>query len=213
MGLKGLFFKDEPENGTPTSAEPKAGNKTPAPQPIQAMPVTSQMVSNMTGVADEKFVEMLMGVIAQNNIPGQDYFEFKQTIDAMASLSIDERTKFLTIFTTFNLQGCTKETLLTSIDKYISVVNAEHANFNAELQSQRESTVTSKINEIENAKKKLEALNKEIVEANTFIMTASQEVQNAEIKLQMTEGNFKRSVEKVIGLLTSDKDKINAYIQ
>ena len=212
----GLFLKDDPEREAKKASEKEAKLAAKAakatPQPL-SIPVTSQIVTNMTGVADEKFVEMLMGIISQNNIPGQDYFEFKQTLDAMNALPIDERTKFLTIFTTFQLQGCKKENLLSSIDKYIAVVQAEEENFNAELTSQRNSTVTNKLEQIETARQKVEQLNKEITEANNFIITTAQEVQNTELKLQMTETNFKKSVEKVVGILSSDKDKINSYIQ
>ena len=213
----GLFLKDDPdaEAKKAAKAEAKANKSKPveAPKPIQPIIPTTHTVSSMTGVADEKFVEMLKGVIADNNIPGQDYFEFKQSLDALASLPLDERTKFITIYTTFKLQGCEKNTLMSSIDKYISIVQSEEKNFNAELASQRGANVTGKTAQVEEAKKKLEALNKEIAETNTFIITASQEIQNAELKLQMTENSFKKSVEKVVAMLQDDKDKINSYIQ
>ncbi|MFA5153275.1 MAG: hypothetical protein WC554_11995 [Clostridia bacterium] len=217
----GLFFKDNPELDAKKTAEKdakkasKSVTKTASsiPQPIQPVQITSQIVSNLTGVADEKFVEMLMDVIAKNNIPGQDYFEFKQTLDAMNSLPGDEKTKFLTIYTMFQLQGCKKETLLSSIDKYVSVVKAEEVNFDIELESQKNISVTTPLAQIEEARKKLDELNKQISELNTFIITSSQEVQNSELKLQMTETNFKKSIEKVVGLLLADKDKINSYIQ
>ena len=213
----GLFLKDDPEveakKATAKAAKKTKTVDTSIPQSIQPIIPTTHSVSSMTGVADEKFVEMLKGVIADNNIPGQDYFEFKQSLDALASLPLDERTKFITIYTTFKLQGCSKEVLTSSIDKYISIVQNEEANFNAELASQRNANVTGKTAQIQDAQKKLEDLNKQIAETNTFIITASQEVQNAELKLQMTENSFKKSVEKVVGMLEDDKKKINSYIQ
>ena len=213
----GLFLKDDPEveakKATAKAAKKSKTAETSVPQPIQPIIPTTHSVSNMTGVADEKFVEMLKGVIADNNIPGQDYFEYKQSLDALASLPLDERTKFITVYATFKLQGCTKDVLTSSIDKYISLVQNEEKNFNAELASQRNSNVTGKTAQIQDAQKKLEDLNKQIAETNTFIITASQEVQNAELKLQMTENSFKKSVEKVVGMLQADKDKINSYIQ
>jgi len=214
----GIFFKEDAEAVAKkiSAKEAKAAEKTAknaSPIVPQSIPMTSQIVSQMTGVADEKFVDMLMGVIAQNNIPGQDYFEFKQTIDAMASLPIDERTKFLTVFTTFQVQGCKKDTLISSIDKYASIVKAEESNFDVELDAQRTSTVTNQLSQVEKAREKVNELNIQISELNNFIITTSQEVQNAELKLQMTNTNFKKSVEKVVGLLMTDKEKINSYIK
>ena len=217
----GIFLKDDPDaeakklKAKEVKEAAKAAKSAPksVPQPVQPITVTSQMLSNMAGAPNEKFVAMLMDVIAKNNIPGQDYFEFKQTLDAMASLPGDERTKFLTIATMFQLQGCTKETLTSSIDKYISVVKAEEINFDAELEAQRNVSVTAKLAKIDEVRKQVDELNKQISDANAFVVTTSQEVQNAELKLQMTETDFKKSLEKVIGTLLSDKDKINSYIQ
>lgn len=215
----GLFLKDDPQVEAKKAAKIAAKNakskpvEISKPQPIQPVYASTQMVTNMTGVADEKFVDMLKKVIEDNNIPGQDYFEYKQSLDALASLPLDERTKFITIYATFKLQGCTKDVLLSSIDKYILVVQNEETNFNTQLSEERNANVTSKTGQIEDAKTKLEELNKQIAETNTFIITASQEVQNAELKLQMTENSFKKSVEKVVGMLQADKDKINVYIQ
>lgn len=211
----GLIFKDDPEREAKKVAEKAAKNaKKKIETPVFTIPqVTPQTVSNMAGVADDKFVEMLWGVISQNNIPGQDYFEFKQAIDAMAALPIDEKNKFLMTFTIFQSQGCKKEVLLASIDKYIHLVEREKASFEAEFQTQRNEKVNVKIAQIEEAKKKLELLNKQIMETNNFILTTSQEVQQEEMKLQMTGANFSKSVEKVLGIFQSDKDKINNYIQ
>ena len=215
----GLFLKDDPEAEAKKAAKLAAKNakskpvEISKPQPIQPMYASAQVVTNMTGVADEKFVEMLKKVITDNNIPGQDYFEFKQSIDALANIPLDERTKFITVYATFQLQGCKKDVLLSSIDKYVSIVQSEEADFNSQLASQRNLNVTSKTTQVQDAQKKLDELNKQIAETNTFIITASQEIQNTELKLQMTENSFKKSVEKVVSMLTSDKDKINSYIQ
>jgi len=215
----GIFLRDDPEAEAKKAAAKLAkANKSKSvepskPQPIQPMYASTQTVSNMTGVADEKFVEMLKKVIADNNIPGQDYFEFKQSLDALANIPLDERTKFITVYATFQLQGCKKDVLLSSIDKYISIVQNEEKDFDVQLATQRNENVTAKTTQVQEAQKKLEDLNKEIAETNTFIITASQEIQNAELKLQMTENAFKKSIEKVVGILNADKDKINSYIQ
>jgi hypothetical protein len=211
----GLFLKDTPESLAKKTAKEEAKKIKAASKPIEMTPqfvITQQTVANMAGIADDKFVEMLWSVISQNNIPGQDYFEFKQALDAMASLPIDEKNKFLTTFMIFNSQGCKKETLLSSLERYESLIKKEQANFAAEFESQRGEKVNSKLTKIEEAKRKVEELNKQITEANTFILTASSEAQQEEMKLQMTNANFNKSAEKVLSLLESDKEKINNYI-
>jgi hypothetical protein len=210
----GLFLKDDPEKEAKKQAEKEAKKaaKTLKTEPVSQFTVTPQSVTNMAGVADEKFVQMLWSVIEQYNIPGQDYFEFKQAIDAMAALPIDEKSKFLTTFTIFNSQGCKKESLLLSLEKYMKVIQKEISSFAAEFEAQRNEKVNAKLAQIEEAKRKVEELNKQILEANNFILTASQEAQQEEMKLQMTSANFNKSAEKVLSVLESDKEKINNYI-
>ena len=206
----GLIFK-EPK-------QPKEKKATKVEQPVPAIQpehpyVASQTVNNIAGVADDTFVKRLWQAIAENHKPGQDYFEFKQSLDAMASLPIDEKNKFLSVFMIFKQQGCKKETITSSIDVYENVIKKEQATFAEEYEATHTEKVKSKQAQIEEAKKKVEDLNKQIVDANTFILTASQEAQQDELKLQMMSANFNQSAEKVLASLESDKNKINTYIQ
>ena len=202
MGLGFKIFKDSPKDDK--------GSHEVIPQ-IQ--PVTQQTAASMAGIPDEKFVEMLWAVISQNNIPGQDYIEFKQAVDSMASLPIDEKSKFLTTFSIFQSQGCKKETLISSIDKYVNMIKGEQASFMSEFEAQRNIKVTSKLAQVEEAKRKVEQLTKEISDANAFVLTASQEAQQEEMQLNITAANFNTSVDRVLAAFESDKNKINTYIQ
>jgi cob(I)alamin adenosyltransferase len=206
MNLKGIFIKDDGD----TKPEKPAKTATPVPPIISTV---QQTASNLAGVADDKFVTILWQAIADNNIPGPDYFEFKQIVDSMVALAIDEKTKFITTYMGFKAQGCTKETLLSSIDSYIKVIKNEQSNFATQMESQLNEKVRGKQAQIEESKKKVEELNKQIMEANNFILTASQEAQQEELKIQMTGANFNQSAERVLSALESDKNKINTYLQ
>ena len=203
--LKGLIFKED------TTAT------TPATQSVAGSPVTtvpSPVVSTVSvqGVVDNKFVDMLEGVIKQNNIPGQDYFEFKEAVENMKSLPMDEKTKFQTVHSVLSLQGCKKDILLSSIDTYVGVINKEKANFDAEMKSAYAQKVQSKLNEVENAKKELESFSKKLAELNSIIQSKSQEAQQEEMQIRATESNFKASADVIISEMISDKEKINNYI-
>jgi hypothetical protein len=177
-----------------------------------SVPASFLNQSTTTGVPDEKFVTLLMKVIADNNLPGLDYFEFKQAVDAMSTAQIDEKTKFMTIFVVYSQQGCKKEDLLSSLDKYVSLIKNEVKQFDTELNSQRNEKVQAKLAQVEETKKKVAELTKAIADANSFILKASQEAQQEALNLQIIDSNFKKSAEKVLGLLQNDKEKINNYI-
>lgn len=210
MGFMDLIFKADEQTVQPISPEQKP---KPTGLPVQNVPVQGFTPPTVNGVADDKFVKMLEGVISDNNIPGLDYFEFKQAVDNMKSLPIDESTKFLTVYSILLGQGCTKEVLLNSIDKYVSLINKEHETFNNELSETFKEKVESKKTKIEQSQQKIVELSNQIKELNDFIITGTQEVQQEEMKLRLAEANFKQSVEKVVSVLTTDKEKITNYIK
>jgi hypothetical protein len=207
MGLKRLFLKED-------SMDEKKASKKEKSVPLvqsQIQPPYGTLHPTITdGVPDDRFVKMLQEVIAANNIPGQDYFEFKQAIDAMASMSLDEKNKFLAAYIAGQYK---KEILFSSIDKYISIIQSELKGFTNDLAVQYDERVNKKLATVEQAKKELESMNKKIMETNNLIITATQEAQQEELNLKMTESSFKNSVERILATLNDDKQKINNYIQ
>lgn len=202
--LKGLIFKD-----TPTE---QGSTQNPSQTGKGAGPVIPVSTTTVQGVADSKFIDLLETVIEKNNQPGQDYFEFKQAVENMNALPMDEKTKFLTVYQVLSLQGCTKVNLITSLDKYISMIQSEKAAFDEEMKSEYTSKVQSKLLKAEEAKKELDSLTKRLSELNSSILVLSQEAQAEEMKIRATESNFKASADVIISEMISDKEKINNFI-
>jgi len=203
--LKGLIFKDTPTDQGLT--------QNPSPMGKGATPVMPVSTTTVQGVADSKFIDMLEGVIEKNNQPGQDYFEFKQAVENMNSLPMDEKTKFMTVYQVLSLQGCTKVNLITSLDKYITLLQTEKTAFDEEMKSEYNVKVQSKLLKAEEAKKELDSLTKRLSELNSTILALSQEAQSEEMKIRATESNFKASADVIISEMISDKEKINNFIQ
>ena len=200
--LRGLIIKD---SGIPPTNEVAAIKVATEGPPIKN-------AVSVQGVLDNKFIDLLEGVIEKNNLPGQDYFEFKQATENMKSLAMDEKTKFQTVYTVLSLQGCKKDILVSSLDKYIAIIQEEKANFDKEMNSQFAAKVQSKLDEIERSKKELEALSKKLTDLNGTILNLSQEAQAEEMKIRATEANFKASADIVISEMVADKEKINNFI-
>jgi len=209
--LKSLIVVQTDESASKASkVKPAGGGKVTKGSSV----VTPGSTTVIQGVADNKFIEALEKVIEQNNQPGQDYFEFKQAIENMSSMAgMDDRTKFQTVYTVLSLQGCKKDLLLSSLDKYVQIIQLEKTNFDAEMQSEYNAKVQSKLNEAESYKKELESLTKRLSELNTSILTLSQEAQTEEMTIRAAESNFKASADVIINEMLADKQKINTYIQ
>lgn len=215
--LKGLIFKegDTPETDNHGSVPKQGRSSSVVSQPtVQGQPVQNfTATQTVQGIVDNKFVEVLTGVIEENNQPGQDYFEFKQAIENMKTLAMTDQQKFQTVFSVLGLQGCTKALLLSSLDKYINLIQGEKKSFDNEMNTQFQTKVQGKMSEVESSKQELDQLTKRITELNTKILTLQQEAGAEEMKLRAQEANFQASADVIINEMLGDKQKINSYIQ
>jgi hypothetical protein len=214
--LTGLIFKQEDE-GT-SEPDPKVGKSASAFKGAAASQGANVQnfgtPQNVQGVIDNKFVDQLTGIIEQNNIPGQDYFEFKQAIENMKSIAgMSDQQKFQTIYAVLSLQGCTKPVILSSLDKYVALIQGEKTSFNKEMEEQYQLRVTAKLAEAESAKKEMESITKRMSELNTKILNVTQEAGAEEQKIRATEANFMASADVIINEMLSDKNKINEYLK
>jgi hypothetical protein len=213
--LKGLIFKQE--DGETVEKESKSTTASAFKGAAMSQGANVQNFGtpqNVQGVIDNKFVDQLTGVIEQNNIPGQDYFEFKQAVENMKSIAgMSDTQKFQTIYAVLSLQGCTKSVLLTSLDNYISLIQGEKTSFNKEMEDQFNGRVTAKLAEAESAKKEMETITKRMAELNTKILNVTQEAGAEEQKIRATEANFMASADVIINEMLSDKNKINEYLK
>lgn len=206
--LTGLIFKEgEPNSNDVQSSE---GGKTgPQVNPVQNFTSTQAV----QGVVDNKFIEVLTQIIEENNQPGQDYFEFKQAIENMKSMAMNDQQKFQTVFTVLGLQGCTKEILLSSITNYIQLIQGEKTAFDQEMDIQFKTKVKDKLTEIENSKNELEQISKRMTELNSKILTLQQDAGAEEMKIRATEANFQASADVIINEMLGDKEKINNFLK
>ena len=208
--LKGLIFKEGDQATTDDQGKNPSAPKTPAKE---GSPQNFTSTQSIQGIVDNKFVEVLTAVIEENNQPGQDYFEFKQAVENMNSLPMPEQQKFQTVYSVLGLQGCTKEGLLLSLDKYIQLIQGEKSNFDTEMKHQFQSKVQSKLDEVDRSKKELAELSGRIQELNTKILTLQQEAGSEEMSLRATEANFQASADVIVNEMLGDKQKITTFIQ
>ena len=57
----------------------------------------------------KKFIEVLLGALDKNNLKGFDYLEFKQSLQSLAKMPMDEATKYQSAFAMAQTMGATPE--------------------------------------------------------------------------------------------------------
>jgi len=175
------------------------------------------------GVFDQRFNDSFQELIAANNIPGIDYFEFRQAVAQMSGVAGLNETSTLQIAYTNLKVGdptLTKEKLMNSVDHYVGVLSEEESEFNEELASQTGSEVDSKRNraielnaENEDLVAQINEINAKIRENQAKAIELNNEASHAEANISQTSKNFIKTLTHVKSKLDTDKQKISDLIQ
>lgn len=175
------------------------------------------------GIFDQKFNEAFQKIISDNNMPGIDYFEFRQVLDNMSSVAgLNEAVSYQTAYTTLKIGDPTfdKLKLVSSIEFYDKLLASEESEFNAELSSESQKRVVSqreRANELnaENLEivKQIQSLNEKIASNQQEAITINSEAGVSEANIGQTSKNFTKTMSHVRAKLEEDKQKINTLIQ
>ena len=215
MDIKRLFFKPE-DNGGNNAAQPQVQvNSTPITQTsAQDSPVVN---TQSTSVVSNEYVEKLWEKVNESNLEGNDYLEYNKMVESMKSnVQDDELCRRLAFIALQNTdKGFTIQTIASSLDTYIGVVNSERQVGLNQLAAIRLEKVDNRERDVEELKEKADRILKEIDrlraeydKITSDIININSEISSARSKLQLQESDFNRSVEYVINMLNSEKEKI-----
>lgn len=172
------------------------------------------------GVFDQKFFEFFQSVIAENNIPGLDYFEYREALKKMNGLS--DQAKFQMAFDNFKIAdpNLTKETLLSSVDHYNKLLSGEESDFQAEMVQETEREVkarrdkaTNLVTENQDIYQQIQNLNEKITHNQQEAIKLNNDAALAEVKIGQTAKNFIKTLANVQATLNTDKAKIVELVQ
>ena len=219
-----FFVKDEePEVATGTTPTPTSTAPRPVSMPNPApAPTPSTGASVSTGAVDPKFAEHFANVLAQNNPPGPDYFEFRETLRSLSNLGLSEDKQYQAAWASFKaLGGPADATALTNTaNGYIAALNKDRDAFTKSV----ESTLAERVGGLQNEQKRLqtenEALAKQLVEilkqidANTNRLTAiGGEITEQSGKITQNRQNFETTFAHFTEQIKGDIAKITQYLK
>ena len=224
LGRKILsFFVKEAEPGVatgttppPAPAVPRPATNAPNPEPIQPVSVTT------SGAIDPKFAEHFAGVLAQNNPPGPDYFEFRETLRSLATLGLSEEKQFQAAWASFKaLAGNTDVSVLTkTANGYIAALNNDRDAFGKSV----EAALADRVGGLQNEQKRLQtendALAKQLLEiqqkinSNTDRLTAiSGEIAEQSTKITQNRQNYDVTFAHFTEQIKDDITKLTQYLK
>ncbi len=218
--LKSLFIVEEnnPDNtNTPASNQDDSGKNIRPSAKQGNTPATSQ---GEPGKPVPELTEVLYKAMEENNIEGFDYLEYKQSLNSLKKMPMDDQTRYQSAFAMAQTMGVTVERLLQTGQHYLDVLKKEEQKFEAAVNNQKAKQIGEKeqlILQLEEAIKskaeQIKQLTLEIEADQTKSKQLKQEMAEAGVKVETTRNNFLSSYEALVGQIRSDLENIKNFLK
>lgn len=180
--------------------------------------VTTKTLFSAEGL-DERSLEFLSNAVEKNNLPGFDYFEFKRAVMALEQMKLDEATCFKSAFTTAATVGLTKDKLIETAGYYRNVLMKEKEHFDKALESQNDTKITSREQEIKRLRDQIERHKAEISRLQDEVAGYLNEIDQSETavkqeaeKLEKTKSAFEQTHQSVLLQIDKDVERMHKYL-
>ena len=123
--IKSVFVVED-EELVKKASNTKANQKT---VPNKQSAVVQESSKGSPGKVTSKFVNVLLGAMEQANLDGFDYLEYKQSLNSLAKMPMDVKTRFQSAFAMAQTMGANPKKLMDSALHYINVLKKEEVKF------------------------------------------------------------------------------------
>jgi hydroxypyruvate isomerase len=216
--IKGLFIvpEDEAEGTNIKTEEKKVEVKKTEPVLFANKEQTStiQTVSSK-GEFNQNIFNSLTKAISDANLPGEDYLEFVDALQAMKDIPLDETIKMQTVLATLSTRGLTTQKIIETADYYLKVLEREKDKFKEATAQQTHGKVDNKqtqIKQLEESNQKkaeqIKILTEEINQNNLQMVQIKKEIEESDIKIKATENNFNVTFDFLSNQILSKVEKI-----
>ncbi len=168
---------------------------------------------------NEKFINRLLGAIEEQNIGGFDYLEYKQALQNLNKVKMDEPTKYKSALAVAKTMGANKEVLLSSANHYLKVLESEEHKFIEAFKNQINQQVTLRSDEIKAQEQSIEQMKSQIIKLQADIEdrrkrleSSKNKVDSAKEKVELTRNDFYQAYYVVSEQIKEDLVKIQEYL-
>ncbi len=225
--LKSLFVVDDEEFKRKVSGKEPV-EKTVAPTSVPEVNDTSPPTTNTQtepvnvgpGEVTDKFTNILFGAIEKANKEGFDYLEFRNSLNSLKKMDMDEATRFKSAFAMAQTMKASSEKLISSAEQYLKILGNEEQKFGQALINQRDRQVGEKQQQLQQLNKSIRAkaeqiqkLSKEIEQDQVQLKKVEIDLQNASGKVEQTKLNFVASYKMIVSQIQGDVEKMKQYLK
>jgi hypothetical protein len=212
--LLSFFVTDPPAKSEPTRpvsnpTRPASGSTAPVGPPV-------------VGTVDPKFIEHFADVLAKANLPGPDYFEFRETLRSLANLGLPDDKQMQAAWASFKaLSGVTDPGVLrNAAAQYLTVIRQDRDAFMKSADAALTERTGALQAEETRLKSETDALTRQLADIQARIQTNTARL--AQIgtdtaeqtgKIRQNRANFEAAYETVSSQIMADVEKINAHLK
>lgn len=237
--LKSLFVKEEGKEDKKGQADQEAKEESTdksSPQDATSeeefvesiKPASSDSPSSETdvspqdtkGTVSDKFMDILLGAMKKNNREGFDYMEYKQSLQSLKKMEMDEATRFQSAFAMAQTMGATKDNIASSAAYYLDVLKQEKKKFQGVVANQNTKQVVSKeqgaedvLKAIQNKENQIKKLQEDIENLKAQYSSANKEIALSKTKVEKTKNDFLVTYDLLESQIMKDVSLIKKYLQ
>lgn len=207
-----FFIKEESLTGKPApAASPPAGTSPAMGTPTPA-----------AGTVDTKFAEHFANVLAKNNLPGPDYFEFRETLRSLGSLGLSEDQRYQAAWASFKALGGAPDVnqLTGTANQYLAILSKDREAFSQSVEAAIAERVGGLQREQQQLQADTESLTRQLAEiqqkiaANQARLAAiGGEVAEQSGKLNQNRQNYEATYSHFSGQIREDLARITRYLK
>ena len=218
--LKSLFVVEDEADKASANVKSKADTtkSTPSKASQPKIKVDTTPVPRGEGKPDEKFINRLLEALEEANLEGFDYLEYKQSLQSIDDMNMDEATMYKSSLAMAKTMGGTPEKLISSAEHYISVLNKEEKKFQDALSNQqqrvvagRQDTITKMEASIDTKQKRIEELKAEISKEKEALAQTKKAAENDASKIHLTKTGFYAAYHIVVDQIKADLTKMKQH--
>lgn len=168
---------------------------------------------------NEKMYLTLLRALKNSAGDGFDYLKFKQSIQSMKDLGMDEETVLKSAFATASVMGVTKPQLIKSAQRYKGVLSREQDEFATALKAQISKNIDGRRVEakkleiaIQNNNHKIEELKRQNQAYQNKIDSVEEVVSEARVKIEATRDSFKATLDTLSEQIEDDIILFDKYL-
>jgi len=219
--LKSLFvIEDEDSKSKAQQQTGQEAQNTKNQNPVKVVKPTFDSANPPKGKVDEKFVNRLLGAIEEGNLDGFDYLEYKQAMQNLSKVEMDEATKYKSALAMAKTMGATPDSLLSAAQHYIKLLEKEEQKFLEAFKNQlsrQQNDSKEKLKNLESGiklkNKKIEELKKEIESNTKELDKLNSAAETTKAKVESTKNSFYHAYHIVSRQILDDIEKMKKYLK